>query len=133
MRPNTKQRAKEDRLARKDRFAFSMEFPLCWICGSVRNLQIHEIVGGAGRRWGYANREAWIQVCQTCHLERFIHDGERWDDLDKLVLQYALKQFRDPDWYDREELNVRRGRAPGAISEEEVRLALTEVLEVIHP
>jgi len=115
-------------VAKEDREAFALEFDRCWICNSPAEFAslphaTHEIVHGVNRNAGYAHRVAWLRLCAVCHAN--VH--ESWS----LVEQYALKAMRDPEHYDRVELNRMRVRADDSVSEIEVVQAAASVLDKV--
>lgn len=114
MRGVSKKRKREIDAARESRDAFAREFPRCWICNEQAT-DIHEIPRGPARRFGYADRRAWLRLCRKCH--------DLAGDYSKLPLPaaYLLKLMRDPGHYDRRWLNITRGREPDAITEQHVR------------
>ena len=106
------------------RHAFRNHHCQCWICGGLGwdgTLDVHEIARGAHRAKAVLDICNWIATCRDCHED--LGDYSIWPIVD----QYALKYLRDPEYYDRVRINALRGRAPDAISEEEVREAIKEV------
>lgn len=72
---------------------------VCWWPESDgrRRLEVHHIVGGAGRRHDIRN---YVRLCDNCHT--VLHSGSRvtgLHDLNKGIL-LAVKQECDPDNYD---------------------------------
>lgn len=104
-----------------ERDAFQIEWPCCWICGEDA-ADVHEIARGANRAQALGERCAWVRCCRSCH--EALGDYGRWP----VVWQYGLKLLWDAEHYDRLRLNRLRGRAPEAVTDDEVRAALPDVL-----
>ena len=128
MRSNTPKRAKANRSAKPMLKEFADTFQRCWLCGCRGLLHTHEIVSGSNRAWGRSHREALIRACCDCHSD-ILH--AQWQATENMPMQYALKRIRDPAFYNRTMLNVARGRAPEAITADDVRAAHKQVLEVV--
>ena len=75
---------------------------------------IHEIVRGAHREAAYQDRCTWLRLCRECHEQ--MGDLEIWP----IAMQYSLKMYGDPKYYDRIQCNRLRGRADNAIDEKDV-------------
>lgn len=103
------------------RQAFRDDWPCCWVCGEPAD-DVHEVARGVNRAQALGERCAWIRCCRSCH--EALGDYGRWP----LVWQYALKMLWEPEHYDRQGLNRLRGRAPEAISDDEVRVVVPAVL-----
>ena len=95
------------------RQAFAREFPRCWICGK-RADDVHEIARGPARGNAYADRSTWLRLCRLCHDD--VGDYSKYP----IARQLWLKRTNDPEYYDRERVNMLRGRQPDAITESEV-------------
>ena len=128
MRRFTPKRAKSERNSIAGLLDFAKTFLRCWICGERGLLATHEITSGPNRAWGRQHREAWLRLCCFCH-DDVIH--AHWHCTDLLPREYALKRIRDVKWYNRPLLNEARGRAPDAISGDDVRAAHAYVMEVL--
>lgn len=85
-------------------------FPWCQWCQEMAT-QLHEISRGAAREASLGVRAALLNLCAACH---------RIMDWLEVAGQLAIKKLSDPDGYDREVVNVLRGRARNAITESEV-------------
>lgn len=95
----------------KERAAFRVEFPYCWVCGGFAS-DIHEMACGPARRQAYKDRRLWMRLCRTCHVPWVQH----WP----VAKQLAYKAWFDPAHYDRVVVNNLRGRADNAIDTKEV-------------
>ena len=91
----------------------------CWVCGSRHDLIIHEMAkrSQAPNKWG--ERCNYFLACNTCNCD-VLEDPT-------LTHQLAIKALRDPRHYDRQRVNVLRGRAPDAIDYDDVLEAMTEI------
>ena len=104
------------------RSIWGMSFDRCWVCGLPegigRFLQIHEIARGVHRSKAITEPCCWMRVCSACH-----------DTLAGMSIaqQLAMKFLNDPENYDRQWVNVIRGRAPDAVSVEEVMEAVEKL------
>ena len=78
-------------------------------------LHTHEIVTRACNANSPNEPCTWLRVCRECHGQ-MVGGTSAWP----IARQLALKKLRDPEHYDRQRVNVLRGRAPDAITEEEV-------------
>lgn len=114
MRRQSKKRAAASRQNSSARKAFRAEFPKCMICQRKRSEDVHEIARGASRAKAESVRQTWLAVCRACHEE--LDDYSVWP----ISRQLAVKRRCDPEWYDREMVNLLRNRSPEAISEREV-------------
>lgn len=121
MRRVSKVRRRENEAMRDERSDFVASFACCipW-CRHPAD-DCHEIARGAHRRQAFQDRCAWLAPCRRHHDE--LQNAAIWP----LVSQYALKILQDPEFYDRVQLNALRGRAPDAISEREVALAMRDL------
>jgi hypothetical protein len=128
MRRFTPKRIKLEHSSLAGLIEFSKTFLRCWICGDHRLLATHEITSGPFRAWGRQHRESWLRLCCVCH-EGVIH--RRWHCTPLLPREYALKRIRDPKFYNRQLLNEARGRAPDAISADDVKEAHAHVMEAV--
>jgi ribosomal protein S27AE len=90
---------------------WSADHNWCFRCGGGLFLETHEMVRGCNRSVGLLLPAAWLRLCNACH--RIV---EAWP----VAKQLALKEWRDPEHYDRVAVNVARGRQPEAITEAEV-------------
>lgn len=123
MKWRSDKRRAEASTAEAEREAFALEFPQCMVPGCRRqSCDVHEIARGPARRAAYLERCAWLSLCRICHDA--MDDYSVWP-LDR---QYALKALRDTAFYDRQRLNELRGRAPDAISEQEVIVSLLRLV-----
>lgn len=130
MKGQSKKRRKIIADMKAEREAFVFEFMRCMICGPEWRrkfpsvLDIHEIARGGSRERAYQDRRAWLLLCRDDHES--MDDAEQWP----VVRQYALKQLRDPKFYDRIWLNQCRDRADDAITEEEVADQLARLIQL---
>lgn len=69
--------------------AFADEFPYCAVCWSRARLQIHHLVGGAGRKH---DRRNLLRLCMWCH--EGLHSGGR-HDLSKGMCLTAKREVDD--------------------------------------
>ena len=113
MRSLSLNRQRKKRQADKLRADFRKRFPSCWVC-SLPADDIHEIARGGSRAKSYAEECNWLRLCRTCHEEMSNYD--KWT----IVKQIALQGLRNSAAYDREKVNILRGRHPDAIMEQEV-------------
>ena len=99
-----------------ERTEFGLLNPFCWVCGrSDGYIETHEITRGVHRNVGVEERCTWIRLCREDH-ERF-GDYTQWP----IARQLAVKLICDPDYYDRQRVNlIRNARTPDAITEQEV-------------
>jgi len=89
------------------------------LCGhssfSGANLETHELSSGPGRASALTEPAAWLRLCgdfaNGCHS--LLQGGP-------VVIGLALKKIADAAHYDLETVNKLRGRAPGAVTQEEV-------------
>ena len=98
--------------ADKERQLWSQSMRSCWICGSVLNLQTHEIASRAKtKEWRHV--ENYVRACQLCHAMNL-----SWMPTDS---QLALKLLHDPEHFDSGLINRLRGRAETAVTAEDVK------------
>jgi hypothetical protein len=71
----------------------------------------------APNKWG--ERCNYFLACNVCNCD-VLEDPT-------LPHQLAIKAMRDPEHYDRQRVNVLRGRSPDAIDADDVMEALTEI------
>ena len=114
MRRISENRRKLNAAAEQLREAFADEFRVCWVTGEPAT-DTHEMVRGADRPKAYGERCAWLRLSRRGH--KLIHDNPLdWP----IARQLALKLRWDGDFYDRQRVNVLRGRAVDAVTSEEV-------------
>lgn len=112
------------------RHQFLLEYGRCMVCGDgwrfadyfPKVLDPHEIARGPARRKAVDCPAAWLVLCRQHHEE--MGDYSVWP----VVAQLALKRLRDPEHYDRQAVNLLRGRAPEAITDAEVDAAEKQVV-----
>lgn len=112
------------------RHQFLLDHWRCMVCGDAwrfadyfpKVLDPHEIARGPARRKAVDSPAAWLVVCRQHHDE--MGDYSVWP----VVAQLALKRLRDPGNYDRQAVNLLRGRAPEAITDAEVDAAEKQVV-----
>lgn len=75
---------------------------------------VHEIARGPARNKAIEVRACLLHLCRAHHDD--MDDYSQWP----IARQLALKKYSDPEGYDRVAVNLIRGRAPEAITEEEV-------------
>ena len=124
MRRISKNKAATTRKANQARAEFRREFSRCFACGLGANqvwppCAVHEIASGPGRFKAIQERAAWLVLCGPCHAR--LH-AENWT----VAYQLALKFRNDPAFFDRRLVNTLRGRAPDAVTEEEVNEIVEE-------
>lgn len=95
----------------------------CFVCGSgwkslERPLEVHELASRAQAPGKSHARWSYCLLCSTCHAK------VATIGLPKLL---AAKALRDAESYDREAVNVARGREPNAVSEIDVIHAAVEL------
>lgn len=84
----------------------------CVYLGCIRMAQdIHEIARGPARAASLMEPAALLCLCRAHHDE-----VQNWP----VARQLALRKIVGPETYDRQRVNVLRGRQPDAITEEEV-------------
>ena len=107
-------RAKLIRAVGKERAEFKRLFPICWHCRKNAATDVHELTRGVFRANGYGDRRAWMALCRPCHT--------LYGDYGKvpLVKQLCVKHLNDGEYFSLEWINQARGRAPGAITIEEL-------------
>ena len=113
------------------RVQWGNEHPVCFLCGhdwsrrpnpdsDCLTLSTHEIVRGVHRAEGVKLPAAWMRLCcPRCHD---IVAG--WP----IVRQLAMKKRFDIDCYDRQAVNIARGRQPDAITEAEVDAKMEKLI-----
>lgn len=121
MRRVSKKKAATVRKANEARAEFLREFARCFACGLGENqvwppCAVHEMASGPARYAAIQQRAAWLVLCGPCHAR--LH-AENWS----VAYQLALKKKHDPAYYDRRLVNTLRGRAPEAVTEDEVNEA----------
>lgn len=96
---------------------WSADHDYCMACGARRGLETHEIASGPARQKALKIPATWLRLCNGCH-----QGDEGFDNYAvwPIVRQLALKKRCDPEYYDRVQVNLLRGRAPEAITEAEV-------------
>lgn len=115
MRRMSKKRSAEERECRKMHDEYREMFPVCQnIDCHKRATDIHEIARGSHRRAARKLRSCILHLCRDCHD---LMSDYRWTPL---LRQLKVKKVTDPEGYNLLEFNAVRGRAPGAITEEEV-------------
>lgn len=92
---------RSERAALMEWVQYHMCCAVCWWPESDRrrSLEVHHLVGGAGRRHDPRN---FLRLCNRCH--GILHSGRiysRLPDLDRRIL-LTVKQECDPDNYDPE-------------------------------
>lgn len=114
-----KQRAIID-AARPFREEFLRRFPICWVCGKASEC-VHEITNGAARTKTLKVESCLIACCWNCNSGPLNAKGEM-----PVATQLSLVARFNPTAFDREEVNIARGRAPHAITEADVITAAVE-------
>ena len=102
--------------------------PHCMVCGKwlTNGLgEVHEIARGAARQKALKEPATWILTCHECHEKHL-------DGMDPLT-QYAIKWLEDKSNYNAEVVNVLRGRAPGAILDEDVLVEVARLRDGGEP
>ena len=108
---------KRDREVKPLRDQYRKAFPMCQYPGCTRRGQdVHEIARGSSRQLAIGHRSCLLHLCRLHH--EWMDDASRYP----VSLQLRFKQMADPDGYDRQEVNVIRGRDPDAITQSEVDL-----------
>ena len=92
---------------------FAEEFPQCWLCGATWPLEIHHIARGCHREGGRYVRANLIRACSACHRGKL--------DAMPIARQLAIKQLWDEENYDRQAVNLLRGRQPDALTPADVQ------------
>ena len=99
---------------------FSARFQKCWICGQrgtdARPLQIHHICRGPHRKAAREAECSLIRTCGNCHSTQLDSMPIDW--------QLALVAIYNPSAYDRALVNTLRHRAPDAVDERLVIMAM---------
>jgi hypothetical protein len=119
----TKERRAFDDLHRDLRRSFLIEHPVCWFC-PMPSQCVHEIGTQGNRKPATADPCCWAASCSHCNEHR-LTDYSVWP----IIRQLAKKYIYDRDRYDRVGFNRLRGRAPDAITEGEVLLAVSAIYE----
>jgi len=101
--------------------AWAERWGFCWRCNerglwALGSLQIHHFVRGSNRHKN--DIRTMLLLCERCHLGEHIGHYPLG-----LPGSLALKRKCDLENYDLAAVNRLRGRAPGAITEEEVNEA----------
>lgn len=123
MKPISKKRARLMRRVSPLRKAYLEEYTHCMVCGVAPANQVHEMARGSHREAALETPCAWLATCWSCnHL--LLTDASRYP----IARQLAIKFLRDPGRFDLGEFNALRGRAPGAITWEDVEIWLEEML-----
>lgn len=111
---SSKQAALE-RAHRAARRGFLGDFPSCWFCGE-RTTEVHEITRGNGiRNLAFGKRETWAAACSVCNCENLTNYAI-WP----LERQLCYKLCNDPAYFDLAVICEIRGRAPTAITLEDI-------------
>ena len=124
MRRISKKRQERLQLVEPLRDDYRCQFPVCQVpeCSRLAS-DIHEISRGASRGASLGERCTWLHLCRPCHEE--MGDYSKWP----IVRQLAVKKLADPEGYDLAAFCVIRGRAEGAINEDEVNGLCVEFTE----
>jgi len=117
---NYARRVERDRAAWKDEALG--RYPACWVCGAQDHespLVVHEMAkrSQAPNKWG--ERCNYFLACNPCNCAILQQLG--------IEYQLALKLLRDPEHFDRQQVNVLRGRAPDAVSEQDLVEVLADI------
>ena len=115
MRKKSKKRAKLDRQLRPIEQEWLAKFVTCWACGGFVT-GIHHMAKGSHRPLAIEKKFCWFAACWYCNSGQ-LEDYSIWP----LARQLAHKRLHDPENYDRPAFNELRGRAPDAISADEVK------------
>lgn len=99
----------------RDEWAY--EHDECFICGSRKMLESHEICCGPSRQKALEEPATWLRLCAECHRGK---NGVHNYAVYPIFRQLFLKKRNDPEYYDRVKVNRLRGRADEAITEAEV-------------
>jgi len=115
MRRRSLKGQKHDRDVAAVRSSYAKLFPICqspW-CRRLAT-DIHEIARGSHRQAALGERCCLLHLCRACHDE--MDDYSVWP----IARQLAMKLLGDPEGYDRVRVNLIRGRAAEAITQDEV-------------
>ena len=107
---------------------FLHQHPTCMVCRERLSIDPHEILRGQYRLDAICEPALWLAVCRRCHGR--LDNAEEWP----LVRQVALKVFQDKLFSVGNVLHaVRRvcdnGRGPVVLDEDEVQVALQQLVE----
>lgn len=102
------------RLMADQRREFLIEHPRCWYCCRMSEC-VHEMARGAHRQRAIQEPCTWFAACSLCNSGP-LND---WGAV-PLLEQLQIKKCNDPSRFDIERFNEIRGRAPGAITLQEV-------------
>ena len=115
MKPISNKRRRRLREVAAGRNAYREKFPRCQWPGCLKTAtELHEIARGPARQIAIGEICCFLHLCQKDH--RLCDDYS----IRPLARQLAVKQIADPDGYDLQRFNIIRGRAPNAITQEEV-------------
>lgn len=111
------------------RTAWGKMFCFCFVCGystlDSDRLETHEIARGPHRKGAFKEPSTWIRTCNgagnDCHHRKL--DGM------SIAKQLAIKLRFDKEHYDRQRVNVLRGRRPNAVSKADVAKAMRTLKE----
>jgi len=65
------------------------------VCGTSRELGVHEITNGPNRMLGFVERATWLAACSVCNCH-VLTDKNDWP----IEKQLALKFWYDPEHFD---------------------------------
>lgn len=101
--------------AKPVRDALKEKYPWCWVCGSRKNLTVHEIAKGSHRTKALDQSYALLVACWDCNSGP-LEDAAKWP----LAKQLACLMRVAPTNYDILAFNRLRGRRDTAIEQSEV-------------
>lgn len=114
LNPKSSKRRKQEREAVPVFDEFLATFPVCWLCRSNPTSEVHHLCSGAFKAKTFGDRRGFFAPCRKCH--ELLQSG-------KVSLRVALywKKVFDPEYFDLRWINTMRGRAPDAITLEELQ------------
>lgn len=99
----------------KPRKQYLMDARMCQCCMRAPAVEVHEITRGAARQAALVERCSWLALCRGCH--ELMGDYSVWP----VERQCALKMLVDPKHFDLLKICELRGRAPTAITMEDIK------------
>ena len=102
------------------RTKWKLQQSYCYICQRRdKPLECHEIARGNHKQRAMLVPATWISTCRDCHRDHL--DGM------SIAKQLAYKAIHDPEWYDRQAVNVCRCQQPEAVTEFEVQAEIKRI------
>ena len=65
----------------------------CWICGSIKDLEVHHCVHGTANRIQADRYGLWVYLCRECHTGTFGVHGKHGRERDLTLKRAAQRAF----------------------------------------